>query len=140
MIGSVVLAAAMAAQPVGCADHWLVGLSRESFEHSGAGVTFTEVQLSDFERRVAAALKRAVGEACANGSIAPDKAAAVKDVVVLSASGASEPHFYRIEEGMIAFEYAFAEEALTLPSDEEIVTGAACWNDPDGESCAAMGD
>jgi hypothetical protein len=127
-----------ATSSAGCADHWIVGVSKGSFEYNGAGVSYTLAELDAFEARVVTALKRAINRGCVEGKVAPEKAAAVNEVLVMSASGASEPHFYRAYDDVIAFEWVFAEEALKLPADEDIIAGVSCWTDPDGNACTAM--
>ena len=139
IVDSLALIALMAVTPAaGCADHWNVGVSKGSFEYNGAGVSYTSAELDAFEARIVPALKRAINQACRDGIVAPEKAAAVNEVFVMSASGALEPHFYHAHDNVIAFEWIFAEEALKLPSDQEIIAGVSCWTDPDGNACTSM--
>ena len=142
MIAAMIFAAAMQPNALtpGCADHWQVALGEESFANNGAGVSFSPAALEAFREGVETALKRAIGGACADGAIDPGLASSVSQVTVLSASGASEPHFYLAGDGSLVLEWVFAEEALALPSDQAIVAGTACWSDPYGEACMATGD
>jgi hypothetical protein len=142
MIAAMIFAAAVQANALspGCADHWQVALGEESFANNGAGVSFSPAELGAFRTGVEAALKRAIGEACTNAAIEPELAGSVSQVTVLSASGASEPHLYLAGDGSLVLEWVFAEEALALPSDPDIVAGTACWANPEGEACVATGD
>ena len=142
MIGtllSIALAAGAPARP-GCARHWTVELDRPSFAHNGAGRTFTAAQLAAFRARLQAQLRSAAGDACAGKRVPAARAAAVRRVRVLSASGATEPHFYAGARGTLNFEWVFAEEGLAVPARSNMVGGLICWVDPAEPSCAGEGD
>lgn len=141
MIAILVAALAASAAPQGgCADHWAVELNEASFANNGAGRTFTAAELHAFHAKVQDQLKSAVGEACRTGEIKPGSAKAIKRVTVSSASGASDPFLYSSAEGVLQFEWIFAEESLAVPPAKDIVAGAACWIDPNGRACANGGD
>lgn len=142
MIGPALTATLLAAAPAGhgCADHWAVELDGASFAHNGAGRTFTEAQLSAFRGRVQSVLRTAAADACRSKALAPARAAAVRRVRVLSASGASEPHFYAAGKGALNFEWVFAEEGLAVPPRATMVGGLICWSKPSEKLCAEVGD
>ena len=142
MIGLILFAALAAATPTkaGCADHWAVTLDRDSFANNGAGRSFSAARLAAFRSKLEGRIKSAVGAACKAGKVKPALAKSVRRVKVFSASGASEPHFYRHPGGGLAFEWVFAEENLALPPAKDIVDGTACWTDRNGAACAAEGD
>jgi hypothetical protein len=124
----------------GCADHWSVALDAKSFAQNGAGRTFSAAELDAFRSKIEAQLKSAIGDACASGAIEPASAKAVGGVEVSSASGASDPLLYQGTDRTLLLEWAFAEEELAVPTARELEAGAACWTDPDGESCNSHGD
>lgn len=142
MTGLLILLASLVGAPAGtgCADHWVVSLDDESFANNGAGKSFAAEELTAFNAGIAAAIKRAVGEACDDGSIEPGAVELVRDVVVHSASGATEPHIYAAGDRALHLEWIFAEEDLAIPPDVEIVAAATCWTKPDEATCAEQGD
>ena len=133
------LAAGAPAQP-GCAAHWTVELDRPSFAHNGAGRTFTPAQLAAFRARLQAQVRTAAADACAGKRVARSRAAAVRRVRVLSASAATEPHFYAGGTGTLNLEWAFAEERLAVPARANLVGGLICWADPAEPLCRDAGD
>lgn len=139
MIAAILLAS-LAAAPGGCADHWAVELNAGSFANNGSGKTFSAAQLSDFRGKVEGQLKSAINGACLRGTINPTIAQAVRQVEVSTASGASDPFLYQGSGGKLTFEWIFAEEDLAVPPATDIVTGAACWSDPNGKACNSPGD
>ena len=134
------LLAALVASGGGCADHWTVDLNRESFANNGSGKTFDAAQLEAFRAKVDAGLKSAIDDACQNGAVNPETARSVRKVRVSTASGASDPFLYSGSDGSLTFEWIFAEEDLAVPSAQDIVSGAACWADPNGKACNSSGD
>lgn len=146
MLGPLVLAVALLGMSegtgavAGCADHWLVVLDEQSFASNGAGITFAAESLEDFRSRLEDALRHAVGSACEGGDMDPVVAADVRDILVHTASGASEPHFYAAGDRALHLEWVFAEEGLAIPPDGDIIVGLQCWIRPEDESCGAMGD
>ena len=124
----------------GCADHWAVELDRESFANNGAGRSFTAAELTRFRSRISTALKAAVADSCAHAKVSRQRAAAVRHVRVLSASGATEPHLYAAGRDRLNFEWVFAEEKLGVPDRKSIGEGLACWVNPNEKACAAEGD
>jgi hypothetical protein len=144
--GLIVLLAALAGAPdgsdkaLGCADHWVVLLDEESFENNGAGKTFSSQDLHAFWAQIAATLRRAIGDACDSGSIDASAVEIARDVVVHSASGATEPHIYAAGDRALHFEWIFAEQDLAIPPDPDIVAAATCWIDPEATQCTEMGD
>ncbi len=126
--------------PRGCADHWAVELDGESFANNGSGKTFTPAELADFRTRIQAALRTAAADACNGKKLPPSRAAAVRRVRVFSASGATEPHFYPAERGTLSLEWVFAEEALAVPAQEDMVAAVVCWADPTEKACSDEGD
>jgi len=137
---AIFVAALAAGAPGGCADHWAVEVNEASFANNGAGRTFTATELQAFRAKVQDQLKAAVGEACRTGTIKAETAKAIKRVTVSTASGASDPFLYRAAEGVLQFEWIFAEENLAVPPAREIVAGADCWIEPNGAACADGGD
>jgi hypothetical protein len=137
--GTAVSASAKVAN-AGCADHWQVELDGESFAHNGTGKTFSAAQLAAFRTKVKAALKTAAADACRGKKVATAGAASIRHVHVLSASGASEPHFYSTAKGTLNFEWVFAEEGLAVPSRATMVGGLICWANPSEKMCAEEGD
>ncbi len=124
----------------GCADHWTVEIDRASFANNGAGKTFTPAELEAFRGKLRDALKSAVGEACRKGKVRLASAAGIRKVLVLSASGATEPHAYAAGKEALNLEWVFAEENLAVPSRSEIVEGLSCWTNPKGRYCGPEGD
>jgi hypothetical protein len=141
MIVFLLLASLAAAGAEGsCADRWSVILDSESFASNGAGRTFSAAELDAFRAKIEAQLKSAIGEACARGKINPAAARAIRRVLVSSASGASDPFLVPATDGTLRLEWVFAEEDLAVPPEGDLVAGAACWTDPDGEACNSHGD
>jgi hypothetical protein len=124
----------------GCADHWRVELNQESFANNGASWTFSPADLEAFRTKLQDQFKSAIADACRNGSVTVAKAKAIQRVEVSSASGASEPFLYPTGDGMLRFEWIFAEESLAIPPAKDIVEGAVCWTDPNGAACIGPGD
>lgn len=134
-----VLIAAAPAQG-GCADQWKIELNRDSFARNGAGRRFRDAELAVFNAKAQVALRTAVGEACRERLVRPSTAKTVRRLEILSASGATEPHFYPARKAMLRFEWDFAEENLAIPEKRAIRAALACWSNPRGRSCAAEGD
>ena len=140
MIGAFFFAALAGAASGGCADHWRVELNAESFANNGAGRTFGGAELKSLRAKLEAQLEVAAADACKSGSLKAAKARAVDRVEVLSASGASEPHFYVGGTRTLKLEWVFAEENLAIPSRATLVGALTCWSQPDIPACADEGD
>lgn len=140
MISALLFAALASAAQEGCADHWKVELNAESFANNGAGRTFRSAELNTLRAKLQDQLKIAAADACRSGSLRPAKAKAVDRIEVLSASGASEPHFYAGGTRTLKLEWVFAEEGLAIPPRATLVGALTCWSDPDNPACADEGD
>jgi hypothetical protein len=134
------LFAAAAPASGGCADHWAVELDGESFANNGAGKTFTAAELDAFQEKVQGALRSAVSRACREGNIRSAAAGEIRQVVVISASGATEPQAYAEGKRRLNFEWVFAEENLAIPARREIIDGLTCWADPRAGACLEPND
>ena len=139
MIAAYLFATLAGAAP-GCADHWKVELDAESFANNGAGRTFGTADLEGFRAKLLTQIKVAAEDACRSGSLKPAQARAVDRVQVLSASGASEPHFYAGRARTLKLEWVFAEENLAVPPRATLVGALICWSRPDNPACAGEGD
>jgi hypothetical protein len=140
MIAAALFATLAGAASGGCADHWKVELNAESFANNGAGRIFDGVDLKRLRNKLEAQLKIAAADACKSGSLKAAKARTVDRVEVLSASGASEPHFYASGARTLKVEWAFAEENLAIPPRATLVGAMTCWSQPDNPACASEGD
>jgi len=141
MIGAMLFASlAVAGAQHGCADGWSVEINPGSFANNGSGKTFSATQLEAFREKVDAGLRLAINEACGRGVINPATARKIREVEVSTASGASDPFLYSGSDGTLTFEWIFAEEDLAVPSEKDIVAGAACWADPNGKACNSPGE
>jgi hypothetical protein len=135
-----ILVALAAASSPGCGDHWIIEFDRESFAHNGAGRAFSAASLAAFRSKVGAQLKIAAADACASRNVTRSRAAAVRQVRVVSASGATEPHFYSGGKARLNFEWVFAEEGLAIPPRADLVGALVCWAKPTEPACASEGD
>ena len=140
MIGAFLFATLAGAATGGCADHWKLDLNAESFANNGAGRTFDSAELKNLQAKLETQLKVAAADACKSGSLKVAKARAVDRVEVLSASGASEPHFYVGSGRTLQLEWVFAEENLAIPPRATLVGALTCWSQPDNPACADEGD
>jgi hypothetical protein len=131
-------AAAPASAPA-CAVPERVELDVASFEGSGVPA-FPPQRLEAFRQSAAAAFRLAAQSACAAGEIEPARLAAVRRLLVQSASGATETAFYEDAEGAgagtLVFQYVFAEDDLAVPEAADIRMGLICWTDPERAECA----
>jgi hypothetical protein len=130
--------AAPASAPA-CALPERVELDAASFEGSGVPA-FPPQRLEAFRQNAATAFRSAAQSACAAGEIAPARLAAVRRLLIQSASGATETAFYEDAEsvgaGTLVFQYVFAEDDLAVPEAADIRVGLICWIDPGREQCA----
>jgi len=134
-------AAAAAAAPAGpaCAAPQQVEIDSASFEENGVPA-FTPERLDAFRRSAAAAFAAAAESACAAGDVDPSRIAAIRRLLIQSASGATETAFYEDAEsvgaGTLVFQYVFVEEGLALPDHADIRQGLGCWSNPERPVCA----
>jgi hypothetical protein len=131
------------AAPAGCADRIAFDLDPRSFASNGAGGTFPAARLAAFRTRAARAFTAAADELCARRALPAGKVAALRRVVIQSASGASETTLYRAREfgpASLVFQYAFVEADLAVPDKSDIQLGLRCWADPRRKECEDMGD
>ena len=140
MIAAFLFATLAGAATGGCADHWKVELNAESFANNGAGRTFGGTELKSLRDKLEAQLKVAAADACKSGSLKVAKARAVNRIEVLSASGASEPHFYVGGSRTLKLEWVFAEGNLAIPPRATLVGALTCWSQPENPACAGEGD
>jgi hypothetical protein len=127
----------------GCADRIAYDLDSKSFASNGANRTFPPARLAAFRARAGRAFTAAADELCARKVLPPGKVAALRRVVIQSASGAAETTLYRAREfgpGSLVFQYAFAEADLAVPAKSDIQLGLRCWADPRRKECEDMGD
>ena len=121
----------------GCADGWAVALDRSSFGNNGAGRSFADRRLEAFRAALETTVRGAVSSACADNTLNPAKAAAVKQLTVQSASGAADPTFFgNGDAASVSLQWTFAENDLTIPSEMELREGLVCWTDPASDLCA----
>lgn len=121
----------------GCGDGWAVALDRSSFGNNGAGRSFADRRLEMFRVALETTVRGAVSSACADGSLDPAKATAVRRLTVQSASGAADPTFFGDgDAASVALQWTFAENDLTIPSEMELRDGLVCWTDPASDQCA----
>ncbi|GAA4744429.1 hypothetical protein GCM10023264_07140 [Sphingomonas daechungensis] len=142
MIGAMLFASvlASAAGQGGCADHWAVVLNAESFASNGAGKSFGATELEAFRSKAEGQIKAAINAACQSGAVKSAAARGIERISISSASGASDPFIYSTAKGQLTFEWIFAEEDLAIPAEKDVITGAACWTNPDGPACSSPGD
>ena len=101
---------------------------------------FAPERLEALRSEAGAAFERAARAACESGGLAPDRLAAVRRLLVQSASGADNVAFYEDAEsqppGTLVFQWTFAEAGLELPEPADVAEGLACWAEPDRPACA----
>jgi hypothetical protein len=139
------MAAAPPARPAsaGCADRLSFDLDSKSFESNGANRLFPASRLAAFRAKAGRAFTAAADELCARKALPAGKIAALRRIVIQSASGATETTLYRAREfgpGSLVFQWAFAEADLAIPAKSDIQLGLRCWSDPRRKECEDVGD
>jgi hypothetical protein len=127
----------------GCADGLSYDVDANSFASNGANRTFTASRLAAFRAQAARAFTAAADELCARKALPAGKIAALRRIVIQSASGAMETTLYRAREfgpASLVFQWAFAEADLAVPDKSDIQLGLRCWSDPRRKECEDMGD
>lgn len=132
VLAGVALAAPAAAQaPKGCADHMHVVVESGSIRGAARPNRIDESAMEALRLAGGARFKAAAAAACRAGRLDARRMGGLRQVVLLQASGATEPLVRAPADQFggqgLVLEYAWAESGLAPPAQPAVEAALVCW-------------